>query len=366
MTSDEKQWRDYWTARAAHEKDPSRHPMPFRPWQRGSQITSLPIERNESVSMNRALARNPEKQQLQQQSEGRLIRLCATIAMLVSILITLGLMTSDVLPAELRTKLMMASLIVTVILIAILLASWGRRLIKNRRAFGGPSTSATASGAMHDNPLLKGGMPNPAGSRELLGLIRETPDNPELHRQLYLQLNAEGRDGAATTFEELIKIYPHVEAPYWYLIATLQQNGDHGGLVRTISTALKAFHADEKWFRCLIDLRARNSGSEVLNQGIELLVAQYPNFQSIINDESMRGEPDRESDIAQESNDKSLETKRFEAHEANMQAILKNMRADERDQKKQADARNFALKKPVSAWWKFKGIKPTGHSDGYG
>jgi hypothetical protein len=59
MGEDEREWLEYEKARAAHERNPSLHPMPLRPWQRGAHIDSLPIEHNESMEGKRWPAQDP-------------------------------------------------------------------------------------------------------------------------------------------------------------------------------------------------------------------------------------------------------------------------------------------------------------------
>jgi len=59
---DELEWLKYEKARAAHERDPSLHPMPRRPWQRGTHIDSLPIEDNASTQGKRLPAQETKEE----------------------------------------------------------------------------------------------------------------------------------------------------------------------------------------------------------------------------------------------------------------------------------------------------------------
>ena len=48
----ELEWLQYEKAREAHKRNPSLHPMPLRPWQRGTHIDSLPTEHNTQYREN--------------------------------------------------------------------------------------------------------------------------------------------------------------------------------------------------------------------------------------------------------------------------------------------------------------------------
>jgi hypothetical protein len=62
VNSDELEWLKYEKARAAHERNPSLHPMPLRPLQRGTHIDSLPIEHNEPMQEKRWPARETKEE----------------------------------------------------------------------------------------------------------------------------------------------------------------------------------------------------------------------------------------------------------------------------------------------------------------
>jgi hypothetical protein len=61
VNSDELEWLKYEKARAAHERNPSLHPMPPLPWQRGTHIDNMPIEHNAAMQEKRSPALTKEE-----------------------------------------------------------------------------------------------------------------------------------------------------------------------------------------------------------------------------------------------------------------------------------------------------------------